>query len=133
MTPRARYLAHVNGRPVYRFPVEVTLVDMNNPFETSERWTSEVTAYSAREAANWVRDEFPYPGLRVVAYGPKGGQTVRYVSVEQAVWKALQNQSTGQRIAWQAALGSDPVRELLSAIRHYKGDPHPTLFVEASK
>jgi hypothetical protein len=36
-----------------------------------------------------------------------------------------------QRIAWQAALGSDPVRELLSMLRDMRGDEHPTLFVEA--
>lgn len=35
-----------------------------------------------------------------------------------------------QRIALQAALGSDPVRELLSAVRLHAGDPHPTLFFE---
>lgn len=35
-----------------------------------------------------------------------------------------------ERIAWQAALGSDPARELLSAIRLKRGDVHPTLFVE---
>lgn len=34
------------------------------------------------------------------------------------------------RIAWQAALGSDPRRELLSLIRLNRGDLHPTLFVE---
>ena len=35
-----------------------------------------------------------------------------------------------QRIALQAAFGSDPVRELLSAVRLQRRDPHPTLFVE---
>ena len=35
-----------------------------------------------------------------------------------------------QRIALQAALGSDPVRELLSCVRMLKGDVHPTLLVE---
>lgn len=35
-----------------------------------------------------------------------------------------------QRIALQAALGSDPVRELLSSIRMMRGDAYPTLFVE---
>ena len=34
------------------------------------------------------------------------------------------------RIAWQGALGSDPIRELLSLIRCLNGDEHPTLFVE---
>ena len=35
-----------------------------------------------------------------------------------------------QRIALQAALGSDPIREILSATRLMRGDIHPTLFVE---
>lgn len=34
------------------------------------------------------------------------------------------------RIAWQAALGSDPVRELVSCLRLHKGVIFPTLFVE---
>jgi hypothetical protein len=34
------------------------------------------------------------------------------------------------RIAWQATLGSDPKRELLSLIRCDCGDDQPTLFVE---
>lgn len=38
-----------------------------------------------------------------------------------------------ERIAWQGALGSDPCRELLSAIRSTRGDIHPTLFVEAKQ
>lgn len=36
-----------------------------------------------------------------------------------------------QRIAWQASLGSDPVRELLSALRAHRGLEKPTLFCEA--
>jgi len=35
-----------------------------------------------------------------------------------------------QRIAFQASLGSDPMRELLSSIRQLRGDIQPTLFVE---
>lgn len=35
-----------------------------------------------------------------------------------------------KRIALQACFGSDPIRELLSATRLYRGDIHPTLFVE---
>jgi len=38
--------------------------------------------------------------------------------------------STFERIAWQAALGSDPVRELLSCIRAVRNDEHPTMFIE---
>lgn len=36
-----------------------------------------------------------------------------------------------ERIAWQAALGSDPCRELLSMIRHQNGDDDCTLLVES--
>lgn len=35
-----------------------------------------------------------------------------------------------ERIAWQAALGSDPMRELLSSIRLTCGDIKPTLLIE---
>jgi hypothetical protein len=35
-----------------------------------------------------------------------------------------------QRIALQACLGSDPLRELLSYVQAVHGDPHPTLFFE---
>lgn len=35
-----------------------------------------------------------------------------------------------QRIAFQAAFGSDLVREMISLARHRNGDDHPTLFLE---
>lgn len=38
-----------------------------------------------------------------------------------------------QRIAFQAAMGSDPFRELLSIVRLLRGDDKPTLFVEEKK
>ena len=38
-----------------------------------------------------------------------------------------------ERIAWQGALCSDPVRELLSLQRYYLRDEHPTLFKEKVK
>lgn len=40
------------------------------------------------------------------------------------------NMSDDERIAWQASLGSDPVRELLSCIRFRVGDVKPTMLVE---
>lgn len=39
-------------------------------------------------------------------------------------------ESPWERIAWQAALGSDPVREILSSLRCHHGDRDPTLFAE---
>jgi hypothetical protein len=41
--------------------------------------------------------------------------------------------SAWERIAWQAALGSDPVRELLSCLRALRGDSHPTMLMEKKK
>lgn len=41
------------------------------------------------------------------------------------------NLSPFERIAWQAALGSDPVRELLSCFRQSRGDEHSTMLIEA--
>lgn len=38
-----------------------------------------------------------------------------------------------ERIAWQACLGSDPVREILSLIRFRRGDTIPTLFLETKE
>lgn len=38
-----------------------------------------------------------------------------------------------ERIAWQAALGSDPKRELLSLIRASRGDKFPTILVETTE
>ncbi len=35
-----------------------------------------------------------------------------------------------ERIALQACLGSDRVRELLSLVQYQNGDPHPVLFLE---
>lgn len=36
-----------------------------------------------------------------------------------------------ERCAWQAALGSDPTRELLGCIRTMRNDEHPTLLVHS--
>ena len=38
-----------------------------------------------------------------------------------------------ERIALQACLGSDRVRELLGFVQNQNGDPHPTLFLEAGQ
>ena len=38
--------------------------------------------------------------------------------------------SNAERIAWQAALGSDPFRELMSLFRLKRGDSSPTIFIE---
>lgn len=76
-------------------------------------------------ARNWKALGFR-KGLPVVEEHPsKSGLPRRHITIhlpfEVTPW---------QRIAFQAALGSDPLRELLSAVRLFRGDEHPTLFVE---
>lgn len=41
--------------------------------------------------------------------------------------------TTVARIAFQAAMGSDPMRELLSLIQVHKGEPHPVVFFELAE
>lgn len=40
------------------------------------------------------------------------------------------NVGPAERIAWQAALGSDPTRELLSLFRVLRGESDPTMLIE---
>ena len=69
-----------------------------------------------------------YPSLRWIEHPSRNGLPGRHITV-----------STGsvltawQRIALQACMGSDPVRELLSACRIHRGDGVPTLFVEQAE
>jgi hypothetical protein len=47
------------------------------------------------------------------------------------VIKLARNVTELERIALQACLGSDRVREVLGFVQMQNGDPHPTLFLEA--
>jgi hypothetical protein len=60
----------------------------------------------------------------------KSGGACKHIRVTVAGIKELTDM---ERIAWQAALGSDPIREILSIVRALKGDAHPTLFAEKAK
>ena len=56
----------------------------------------------------------------------KGGLPGRHIVIRLP----FDLESPAERIAFQAALGSDPMRELLSLFRARNGDSHPTLLVE---
>lgn len=71
---------------------------------------------------NWWLDA-PLPDIEV--HESKSGFPSQHVTVTMPF-----DLDPWQRIALQAALGSDQMRELLSAIRLMKGDTAPTLFVE---
>lgn len=73
-------------------------------------------------AKNWWLDA----DMPVVEVHPsKSGLPSRHVTITLPF-----DVTPWQRIALQASLGSDPMRELLSAMRLMKGDIAPTLFVE---
>lgn len=67
-------------------------------------------------------------GIGPISYATivsKGGLPGRHITVQLPF-----DVDTYARIAWQAALGSDPVREIISCVRASKGQVFPTLFVE---
>lgn len=68
------------------------------------------------------------PNPRVVERPSRSGLPHMHISVTLPY-----DVTPWQRIAMQAALGSDPRREVLSCVRLMRGDEHPTLFVEAKK
>jgi len=66
-----------------------------------------------------------YPDISVDTYPSRNGLPGRH-----AVIKMPFVMTDAERIAWQAALGSDPFREIMSLFRLRNGDVNPTLFVE---
>lgn len=75
----------------------------------------ESVARNVEDAAEWHMESHP----------SKSGLPRQHITIQLPL-----RIEPWQRIAMQAALGSDPMRELLSAIRLQRGDVHPTLFVE---
>lgn len=83
--PCAQRIGSYKGKPVYRVPVRVLANDSRQCRTVAEaRFT--VIARSAVEAANWARDQVATrPETEVFAYGPKGGETYRFVGWESAI------------------------------------------------
>ena len=70
--------------------------------------------------------EFPEsPGITLAMNPSRNGLPGRHATITMPF-----DVSDVGRVAWQAALGSDPVRELMSLFRIWRGDIRPTLFVE---
>jgi hypothetical protein len=69
-------------------------------------------------------EEYP-GGIAWRSWPSKGGLPKRHVSVRMPF-----DMDAAQRIAFQAVLGSDLVREMLSLFRSQQGDPLPTLLAE---
>jgi hypothetical protein len=83
-TPLARY----KGKPMYRVPVCIKENSSRLCKTLRTSWTV-VTARSATDAANWVRDRVKRPETEIVAIGPKGGEVHRYVGWESYIGSAV--------------------------------------------
>lgn len=86
------------GRKLYRVPVRVTF---NNSSGTLADWISppfiefDVIAYSAADAANWATREYETrPETEILAFGPQGGRTRRFITWERAIGAELMTRGT---------------------------------------
>lgn len=100
---------------IYPAPNEL-LIDL----DTEEDWKNFKSHFYR------LRNEFPE--MKFKDYPSKSGLPRRHVRVTMPF-----QMDNLERIAWQAVLCSDPVRELLSMIRWKAGYNHPTLFCEPKK
>jgi hypothetical protein len=69
-----------------------------------------------------------YPDVEYTVKPSRNGLPGRHATVTMPF-----EMNDAERIAWQAALGSDPFRELMSLFRLRRGDSFPTLFVEKNE
>lgn len=77
------------GKRYYRFPVKV-LLNSSRACSTLASFTVLVIASKAADAANLVRDEWLHrPETEIIATGPRGGETVRYVGWESSIGHQL--------------------------------------------
>lgn len=81
------------GRKLYRVPVRVTF---NNSSGSIDDWIAppyvefDVIAHSAADAANWAAREYETrPESEIVAFGPQGGRTRRFITWERAVYAEM--------------------------------------------
>lgn len=83
----------VNGKTAYRVPVEVKL-NSSVACATLAEFRLCVIAHSTVDAANWVRACYNRPETEIIAYGPQGGKTYRYIGWESAIWAEMCNRPT---------------------------------------
>jgi hypothetical protein len=72
------------------------------------------------------RNETESDDIKVEEHPSRSGLPRRHITITMPF-----DLEPWERIAFQAALGSDPIRELVSIYRLMRNDRHPTLFVEA--
>jgi hypothetical protein len=85
----ARRIGTYRRKPVYRIPVRVRFNDSQACATLAER-VLEIISTSPAAAANYVRDMFAtVPETEVLAYGPQGGLTHRFIGFESAIWAEM--------------------------------------------
>lgn len=112
---REEYIAKMQAegyRIVYPAPDELQIdMDTDEHFETFKH-----------QVKILIRE---YPNIEYTINPSKNGLPGRHATIKMPF--PMQNE---ERIAWQAAMGSDPIRELISLMRIKRGDNYPTIFVE---
>jgi hypothetical protein len=112
----------IGGRNVYRYPVSVKLNDSRSDLvETLGTIGSafyRITAFTAADAANAIRDLYRHrPETEIVAYGPFGGETYRYVGWDSAIYAGLVDRPwAGPRLPFDGA-GDQELEERRAANR----------------
>lgn len=94
---KAEKIGTYKGRAVYRVPVEITFDRLGRTLESSVESVT-VISTSAIAAANAVTDEVKASltaetvrPFTVTAYGPKGGEVLRYKTWHGAIGEAMWN------------------------------------------
>ena len=100
-------------------------IALPSEFELQIDIDSEQHFQAFRDSIGVILRNWETPGIDIEIHPSKSGLPRRHITVTLPF-----SVTPWQRIALQAALGSDPIRELLSATRLMRGEPHPTLFSE---
>jgi len=85
---RARRVDDYQGKRMYRVPVEIKFNDSQRCATVAEA-VIVVLAPSSVDAVDWVRDQINRPETEFVGYGPRGGQTYRYMGWESHIGCSL--------------------------------------------
>jgi hypothetical protein len=97
---RAYKLGRYQDKNVYRFPVKRWLSDGNIYKEQTRLETIYVTAHKAADAANFALAETQHnwqEPCEVIAYGPRGGECLRYAGWYSTIGNALGQTNNRQR------------------------------------
>jgi len=87
--PAAQKVGRLNGKNVYRVPVYVRANDSRQCATVAEFGPTWVTAYGAADAANFLNEEINRPETEVYAYGPKGGEVMRYTGWQSHIGREI--------------------------------------------